>query len=79
MYVNLREAFGDIDGLAIFLIGAGGAATTIGDRVIPGARRLVLANRTAERVQRPKQLLERNHPANPSGSLADFGRRSDVP
>lgn len=62
MYENLREAFGDIDGLAILIIGAGGAAATIGDRVIPVARRLILANRTAERAQRLKQLLERNHP-----------------
>jgi len=62
MYENLREAFGDIGGLAILIIGAGGAAAAIGDRVFPVARRLIVANRTADRAQRLKQLLERNHP-----------------
>ena len=70
MYDNLREAFGNIDGLAILIIGAGGAATTIGDRVIPVARRLILANRTAERPQRLKQLLERNHPGKQVQAIA---------
>jgi len=75
MYHNLLEAFGPLKGKTFLIVGAGGAATTISDRLIQTAGRIVIANRTLKKAHLLKQLLNENH----NGKTVEVVSMGDIP